>query len=116
MQLLFTYGTLQLPSVQQAIFGRLIDLEPDALPGFRVEDVLITDPAVIAASGKDRHPMLRRAGSGDAVPGATLTLDDAQLAAADDYEVDDYRRVEVSLASGRRAWVYASAAEAAELG
>lgn len=31
---------------------------------------------------------------------------DGWLEAADEYEVDDYRRVEVPLRSGRSAWVY----------
>ncbi|WP_226434929.1 gamma-glutamylcyclotransferase family protein [Rhodococcus yananensis] len=115
MHLLFTYGTLRDPAVQQAVFGRLVDCEDDSLPGFRVEDVLITDPDVLAASGLDRHPMLRRDPGGASVHGGRLQLTDSELAAADRYEVDDYERVEVVLASGHRAWAYASAQEAADL-
>jgi hypothetical protein len=33
-------------------------------------------------------------------------LDDAELAAADGYEVDAYVRVQVPLRSGRAAWAY----------
>jgi hypothetical protein len=33
-------------------------------------------------------------------------LDDAELAAADEYEVDAYVRVRVPLRSGRAAWTY----------
>ncbi|WP_281280720.1 hypothetical protein [Falsirhodobacter xinxiangensis] len=33
----------------------------------------------------------------------------AELAAADAYEVADYKRVEVALTSGRKAWVYVQA-------
>jgi hypothetical protein len=35
-----------------------------------------------------------------------LTLTTAELAAADLYEVDDYRRTQVRLASGTDSWVY----------
>jgi hypothetical protein len=33
-------------------------------------------------------------------------MPEQELAAADEYEVDDYRRITVSLRSGDRAWVY----------
>ena len=76
------------------------------LPGFRLDVVVITDPAVIATSGSDRHPILRRGADFDAVDGAFLDLTPADLAAADEYEVDDYMRVPVTLGSGRAAWAY----------
>jgi Gamma-glutamyl cyclotransferase, AIG2-like len=106
MAALFSYGTLRQPDVQQALFGRSVPTVEDVLPGFRVDVVVITDPAVIATSGSDRHPILRRGGEGDAVAGARLEVSPAELAAADEYEVDDYVRVSVTLASGAEAWVY----------
>ena len=33
--LLFSYGTLRLAEVQRALFGRLVQGEPDAMPGYR---------------------------------------------------------------------------------
>jgi hypothetical protein len=33
-------------------------------------------------------------------------MPEQELAAADEYEVDDYRRITVPLRSGDRAWVY----------
>jgi gamma-glutamylcyclotransferase (GGCT)/AIG2-like uncharacterized protein YtfP len=46
-----------------------------------------------------------------AVDGTVFTITATELAAADDYEVDDYTRVVVRLRSGRQAWVYALADE-----
>ncbi|MCV7192203.1 gamma-glutamylcyclotransferase family protein [Mycolicibacterium brumae] len=112
MHLLFSYGTLRDPNVQQALFGRPVPCEDDSLPGFELAEVLITDPAVIAASGSDRHPILRRGTPEDVVAGACLRLNDEELAAADDYEVDDYARIPVTLGSGRQAWAYVAAADA----
>ena len=43
-QLLFSYGTLQLPAVQLATFGRLLAGSADLLPGFRLDMLEITDP------------------------------------------------------------------------
>ncbi|MFH8616422.1 pyridoxal 5'-phosphate synthase [Streptomyces sp. NPDC017979] len=111
---LFSYGTLQLPQVQLSQFGRLLDGVPDALPGHRTTTVLITDPDVIRASGTDRHPMVvASANARDAVEGRVFTITQAELAAADAYEVDDYARVEVTLRSGTRAWVYLERASSA---
>jgi len=106
--LLFSYGTLQLPSVQNAIFGRLLPGEPDAVVGYTLGEVRITDPAVLAASGSDTHPALvPSTDAGSTVTGTVFRLSDEQLAAADEYEVDAYVRVRYPLRSGRSAWVYA---------
>ncbi|WP_406193597.1 gamma-glutamylcyclotransferase [Kitasatospora sp. NBC_01560] len=107
---LFSYGTLQLPEVQLARFGRLLEGRSDALPGFRLTYIEITDPEVIAASGTDRHPLvLASTEDGDAVEGSVFAITDAELAAADDYEVDDYARTAVVLRSGAEAWAYLAA-------
>jgi gamma-glutamylcyclotransferase (GGCT)/AIG2-like uncharacterized protein YtfP len=106
-ELLFSYGTLRQPEVQIATFGRALDGQADAIVGFDLDYVTITDPHVIAASGSDRHPILRPSDrAGAHVDGMVFALSQADLAAADEYEVDDYRRIAVPLRSGAMAWVY----------
>lgn len=106
-ELLFSYGTLRQPEVQRSTFGRLLDGRPDAIVGYDLDYVTITDPQVVAVSGCDRHPILRPSQAPDAcVPGTVFAISPAELVAADDYEVDAYRRVSVPLRSGARAWVY----------
>ncbi|WP_053351767.1 gamma-glutamylcyclotransferase family protein [Leucobacter musarum] len=109
----FSYGTLRQANVQQTLYGRAVPTVDDTLTGWRLEWVQIIDPAVIAASGSDRHPILRPGSPSDMVAGAALALSDADLAATDDYEVDDYVRVLVRLASGVDAYVYVAANDAA---
>ena len=95
---LFSYGTLRQPEVQLATFGRRLDGHPDAVTGYRVDTVTITDPGVVATSGSDRHPVLVAAGDpGAAVEGTVLAITARELVAADAYEVDAYERVEVPL-------------------
>lgn len=114
MEYLFSYGTLQTPSVQMATFGELVAGEADALIGFRRDLVEITDPDVLALSGERFHPIVTQTGYlDDRVAGTVFTLTTAQLARADDYEVDDYQRESVTLASGRTAWLYVAKAKAA---
>jgi hypothetical protein len=104
---LFSYGTLQLPDVQRATFGRLLHGAPDALVSFKRTMVEITDPDVLAKSGERFHPIVTRSGNpDDRVEGAVFAITAEELAAADAYEVSDYERVEAQLTSGLRAWVY----------
>ncbi|HZA09670.1 gamma-glutamylcyclotransferase family protein [Mycobacterium sp.] len=105
--LLFSYGTLRQREVQLATFGRELDGHADAIVGYELDYVRITDPNVIATSGSDRHPILKPTNRpGARVEGSVFEITEAELAAADDYEVDDYRRILVPLRSGPRAWVY----------
>jgi gamma-glutamylcyclotransferase (GGCT)/AIG2-like uncharacterized protein YtfP len=106
-ELLFSYGTLRQPGVQRDVFGRELDGRPDAIVGYDLEHVTITDPRVIASSGSDLHPILKPTDrTGAAVEGTVYVVSDDELAAADDYEVDDYQRITVPLRSGDHAWVY----------
>ncbi|SDX85059.1 gamma-glutamylcyclotransferase family protein [Lysobacter enzymogenes] len=109
-QRLFSYGTLQLPAVQQATFGRLLHGDADALVGFRRTLVKIDDAQVVATSGQTHHPIVEPSGDdADRVDGTVFAISADELARADAYEVDDYVRVEAVLASGGRAWVYVKA-------
>jgi hypothetical protein len=108
---LFSYGTLRDPAVQLATFGRELHGQPDVLVGYAVRWLDIADAAVVATSGESRHPIVVATDDpADGVPGQVFDLTAAELAAADDYEVDDYTRVLAPLRSGTTAWVYVSAA------
>ena len=54
--LLFSYGTLQLESVQLASFGRLLAGKRDAMPGFKKTFVEITDQMFSQKAGSDFTP------------------------------------------------------------
>lgn len=112
MPKLFSYGTLQQTDVQLATFGRELTGEADALPGFALHWLTITDPDVIRTSGKTEHPLLKRSHGGAPIPGRCFDVTDAELAQADAYEVADYVRIEVTLASGTIAFVYVDKQEA----
>jgi hypothetical protein len=108
--LLFSYGTLQSKPVQLASFGRELEGTPDVLPGYRLRMLPITDPAVLAASSKAEHPIIWPSGNpDDEVAGTVFRITGQELAAADAYEVSDYKRVDVQLKSGIHAWAYIEA-------
>jgi hypothetical protein len=104
---LFSYGTLQLERVQVATFGRRLHGVPDALAGYRLQPIEITDPEVIAISGSSTHTnLVLSEDPADEVPGTVFEITPTDLAAADEYEVDGYERVSVRLRSGVEAYVY----------
>lgn len=115
MPLLFSYGTLQQDNVQLSTFGRLLSGQQDQLLGFAQSMVLIKDADVVATSGKTHHPIVRASNDpSERVDGMVFEISDQELADADRYEVDAYRRVLADLASGQQAWVYVDARDVAD--
>jgi gamma-glutamylcyclotransferase (GGCT)/AIG2-like uncharacterized protein YtfP len=107
LQLLFSYGTLRQEEVQKSIFGRTLPGQPDTIIGYRLAELRIDDPGVIAASGSDLHTIMIETGDPmDRIPGTVFEVSEDDLAAADAYETSDYRRIELPLLSGGRAWAY----------
>jgi len=107
---LFSYGTLQQREVQLAVFGRELEGCADVLTSYRLAKLEITDPVVIATIGLTFHWILDETGdAADRIPGQALRITPADLAPADAYEAEDYKRVLVTLESGRVAFVYVRA-------
>lgn len=95
-ELLFVYGTLQEPKIQQKIVGRFLDGDPDVLQNHTTQKVTIsgkTYPILIEAQNKE-------------IRGVVLHVSDNDFPALDEYETSAYKRVKVKLKSGTIAWVY----------
>jgi gamma-glutamylcyclotransferase (GGCT)/AIG2-like uncharacterized protein YtfP len=107
MENLFSYGTLQLEQVQLELFGRTLKMEPDALVGFKKEKIIIKDETVVGLSGEEEHVIISYNGNdSDVIAGAVLSITLEELERADKYETDDYKRIQVTLQSGKQSWVY----------
>ncbi len=107
MEYLFSYGTLRQQNVQLKNFGRLLDGAEDTLKKFILKDLEITDKVVLQVSDKKFHPILSYTGNEkDKVMGTVFKITSDELLKADGYEVDDYKRVEVTLESGIKSWAY----------
>lgn len=104
---LFTYGTLQLESVQLETFGRTLEGQPDALIGYCLASITINDQDFVTKSGTATHRNLQFTGNAsDHVEGTVFMLTHQELEQADAYEPEGYERVLVQLRSGAKAWVY----------
>jgi gamma-glutamylcyclotransferase (GGCT)/AIG2-like uncharacterized protein YtfP len=108
---LFSYGTLQKEKVQRALFGRLLQGRGDVLRGYRIATIEIKDQAFLA-TGEQANQLtaLPSTYANDSIKGTVLELTEEELLAADKYEPDVYKRIRVTLASGKEAWLYSAAA------
>jgi gamma-glutamylcyclotransferase (GGCT)/AIG2-like uncharacterized protein YtfP len=108
MPLLFSYGTLQQPSVQFETFGRLLPATADELVGFQLSTVHVQDSQFVASTGKAIHANVVFVGGNDGVIGTVFELTDLELSLCDEYERPArYRRLLARVKSGREVWVYA---------
>lgn len=95
--LLFTYGTLQDKAVQFGVFSRSLTGTEDCLTTFRIAKEKIAN----------RYPTLEQTNDEkDKVTGKVYTLSPEELEKADTYEGEAYERIEITLVSGKKAWVY----------
>ena len=94
---LFTYGTLQEREVQLGVFARPLNGFEDELPSYIISDQKIAD----------LYPTLQHTGKAeDSIKGQVYTLSHQELQKADVYEGEAYERIEIQLASGKKAWAY----------
>jgi gamma-glutamylcyclotransferase (GGCT)/AIG2-like uncharacterized protein YtfP len=94
--LIFTYGSLLIPEVQEAVIGRRIAGTPDRLRGFCKTTL---------KDGADSFPNLTP--DQDArVEGRVIEVTQHELERIDMYEGDLYVRRKVTLESGKETWVY----------
>jgi gamma-glutamylcyclotransferase (GGCT)/AIG2-like uncharacterized protein YtfP len=101
LSLLFSYGTLQHAAVQRSTFGRLLHGTADALVGYTT--------ATVVSNGREHANAVRADGA--ELTGTVFDVTQDELRLADGYEAPDgYARTEVTLRSGRRAWIYTFAA------
>ena len=107
-QLLFSYGVMQSAEVQLDLFGHVVPSRPSFLTGYTVDYAEVEDHRVADACDRSVLPVLRRTGNPvDKVIGTVLSLTDAEVEAADEYQAPLlYRRIEVTLAGGQAGWVY----------
>jgi gamma-glutamylcyclotransferase (GGCT)/AIG2-like uncharacterized protein YtfP len=104
---LFSYGTLQEEKVQRAVFGKAVAGKPDAIVGYDLVPVTISNHEAVAISGKAVHTTLIPAkGESAPIEGVVFHITADDLAAADRYESAEYKRISVVLRSGIEAWVY----------
>jgi gamma-glutamylcyclotransferase (GGCT)/AIG2-like uncharacterized protein YtfP len=94
---LFVYGTLQFPEVLLAVIGRVPDMAPATVRGWRAA----------ALPGRVYPGLVPGATADSTAPGQVLVgLTAGEWALLDHFEGDAYDRRELALDGGGRAWAY----------
>ncbi len=79
----------------------------DVLSGYELNMLEITDPEVLRKSGQKYHPVLEFSGNADdEIEGVLFEVTEAEILQADEYEVDDYQRIETVFKSGNKGFIY----------
>ena len=104
---IFSYGTLQKEKVQMELFGKVLQSSADILCGYKVATIEIKDQLFLS-KGEDKfqQTLLATSNSNDIIKGTVLEITVEELLQADKYEPDNYKRIKVTLQSGKEAWIY----------
>jgi len=93
--------------VQLKLFGRKLIGHVDKLQEYEIRSIEITDEKFLN-SGEDKmqKTLVFTGNNKDIVEGKRLEMTTDELILSDSYEPFNYRRKEVTLQSGRKAWIY----------
>lgn len=102
MEQIFSYGTLQSKEIQMQVFNKLLTGTPDQLQGYKIKDLQIEEEFGI----EDYFVATPSENPSDKVNGIVFTISDQDLAKADQFESNAYKRIQITLKSGTTAWIY----------
>lgn len=102
MEHLFSYGTLQSKEIQMQVFNKLLTGTNDQLLGYKLKDLKIEEEFGMA----DYFVAIPSENHEDFVKGKVFKVTNADLAKADQFESNAYKRIQIKLKSGTIAWIY----------
>jgi len=104
---LFSYGTLQDGEVQLELFGRQLIGHKDVLNGYKTSEIELDEEGFVGFSEQGKYSIASVSDDeNDAIDGTALEVAGDELLVADEYEPEEYKRVSVTLGSGKQAWIY----------
>lgn len=102
MEQLFSYGTLQSKEIQMQVFNKILPGTPDQLTGYKLKDLKIEEEFGMT----DYFVAMPSENTSDFIKGIVYTISTKDLAKADLFESNAYKRVQIKLKSGVTAWIY----------
>ena len=98
MENLFLYGVLMKKEIQKEVLGRELEMREDSLTRYKKGSVQIE---------REIFPRLEKTNNTyDVVFGKVVEVSEEDFKKLDEYEGEDYRKIEVVLVSGKDSWVY----------
>jgi len=109
MHLLFSYGTLQQVSTQQALFGRTLTGEPDILNNYKLGKLFAANANELTENSQNFYWRAEISDNkDDQINGILYEVTQKELQEMDLYEGSEYKRIKTTFASGKKGWVYTS--------
>jgi gamma-glutamylcyclotransferase (GGCT)/AIG2-like uncharacterized protein YtfP len=102
MEKLFSYGTLRSKEIQRQVFNRILTGSADQLLDHKLKSLQIEEEFGMA----DYVVVVPSTDPSDIIYGVVFDVSNAELAKADIFESNAYKRVQVKLKSGVVAWIY----------
>lgn len=102
MEYLFSYGTLKSKEIQMKVFNKLLNGTHDQLLGYKLKDLQIEEEFGMA----DYFVATPSENPSDFIKGMVFSVTNLDLAKADQFESNKYKRVQIKLKSGTIAWIY----------
>jgi hypothetical protein len=81
-------------------------MQPDALVGYKKERIKIKVEMAVDLSREEEDVVISYSGNDSEVVDDVVLSVTQELEKADDYETEDYKRINATLRSGKSAWVY----------
>lgn len=102
MENLFAYGTLKEKDIQETIFGHILKGTSDSLVGYEIQKISIEEEF-----GMEEYPIIVPTENSETIiNGIVYEISELYLEKVDTYEGRHYKRIEVQLQSGKKAWAY----------
>ena len=95
--LVFVYGTLTDIIIRKNVIGRDVPGEKATLDGYDASDRITIE--------NESYPVAEINTQGSII-GVVIELTSEEISKLDEYETDSYRREEVELTNGKKAWIY----------
>ncbi|MEN2401541.1 gamma-glutamylcyclotransferase family protein [Flavobacterium sp. MC2016-06] len=102
MEYIFSYGTLKSKEIQMRVFNKLLTGTHDQLLGYKLKDLQIEEEFGMA----DYFVATPSENPTDSIKGMVFSITSLDLAKADQFESNKYKRVQITLKSGTVAWIY----------
>ncbi len=102
MEYIFSYGTLQSKEIQMQVFNKLLVGTSDDIMGYKLKDLKIEEEFGMT----DYFVAIPSENPNDSINGIAFAVSNIDLAKADLFESNSYKRVQITLHSGKIAWIY----------
>ncbi|MGY5356111.1 gamma-glutamylcyclotransferase family protein [Wenyingzhuangia sp. IMCC45467] len=109
MKLFFSYGVLQFEKTQIETFGKPLPSKKDIVKGYKLDNIKVVNPEMVTLMDNNFHPIAKPSNNpNDEIIGTVFELNEDDLAKAEAFtnQCKTIKKIEVTLDSGKKSWMY----------